>query len=562
MDHKEIRKKFIDFFEKNNHTTKKPASLIPVDDASVLFTTAGMQQFKNYYMDPDLTSYKNVITIQPCIRTTDIDEIGDDTHNTFFEMLGNFSFGGYFKKEAIKLAYELLTKIYRINLENIYVTVFPGDKKIELDSESIRICRELGISDKKIKMGSKKDNFWGPTGNEGPCGPTLEFYYRRGKTEIEIWNLVFNEYYCGKNGKLSSLKIPGVDTGMGLERIVAVLQKKKNIYETDLFQPLITIVKSKIPDIKTQRIVVDHFRASTFLIGEGIIPSNKDQGYILRRLLRRIFTHLYLYKVDEVMISKLLAGVIAVYNDIYPELQKKQDIISDVISKERIKFEKTLNNGLRELNKVEENVISGQVAFKLFDTYGLPIELTKEISKSKEKTVDTQGYDELFKKHQEKSKTYEKGIFKGGLAGDGKKEVKYHTATHLLQAALRHVLGNNVFQKGSNITDQRLRFDFNYPQKLFPEQIKEIEDLVNQKINEGLPVSVLEMNLEQAKLQGALGVFEGKYKEKVKVYSIGDFSKEICGGPHVDNSGEIGNFKIIKEESSSSGTRRIKAVIK
>ena len=526
----------MEFFEKRGHKIAPSSSLLPTDP-SVLFTTAGMQQFKPYYLGQKSPYGKNTASCQKCFRTSDIDQVGDESHVTFLEMLGNFSFGGYFKTEAIKLSYDFIFKELKLSLDGAVFTIFEGDKSVPEDKESKEIWRKLGVPENKIKKCGRVDNFWGPTGKEGPCGPTTEIHING----TEIWNLVFNEYYQSEEGKLTPLKQKGVDTGMGLERLAMAVHQKSSVYETDLFSSLIVDTKSR-----AERIVADHIKAAVFLISEGILPSNVERGYILRRILRRAIRY--------GKILNLPSKVIEIYQDVYPEIKRKENDIITAIKNEEEKFEKTLEQGLKEFNK-------GADPFILFTTYGFPVELTRELAKERGKVIDMEKFNDDFKKHQELSRTASAGMFKGGLADAGEQAVKYHTATHLLLAALRQILGSEVFQRGSNITSERLRFDFSYSKKMTPEEIKKTEDLVNQKINENLEVKCEEMTLDEAKKQGAMGVFESKYGERVKVYSVGDFSKEICGGPHVQKAGDLGYFKIIKEESSSAGTRRIKAVL-
>ena len=565
MDSSEIRKRFIEFFKDKGHVVVPSSSLIP-DDPSVLLTTAGMQQFKKYFTgeanpEKDFGS-KNTVSIQKSFRTSDIDEVGDETHNTFFEMLGNFSFGGYFKKEAIAYAHEFVTKEMGLTID--YVSVFEGDKEVPADIESEKIWKDLGVSNVK-KMG-RADNFWGPTGNEGPCGPTTEIYVKSGTGQsVEIWNLVFNEYYS-KNGKLQPLKIKGVDTGMGLERLAMVSQKISNIFETDLFVPLVSIIDASN---RVQKILADHARAVSFIVSDGVRPSNKEAGYILRRLMRRMIVH-------GKDLEKLFAKVYELYSIVYQELNL--EIILSEFKKENEKFQKTLKSGLKELAKLE--TVDAGAAFKLYETYGLPFEILKdsEISGDKAKELSREEFDKEFAKLQEKSRAGAEKKFGGhGLLLDtgelkavDERELKIvtrlHTATHLMQAALREVLGPEVKQNGSDITAERTRFDFLFGRKVTPEELKKVEDLVNQKIAEDLQVSFVEMPIEEAKQTGALYFFKAKYGDKVKVYFMGKdlasaFSKEFCGGPHVSRTAEVGKFKILKEESAAAGIRRIRAVV-
>jgi len=556
MTSKELREKFLSFFEKNGHKIVPSSSLLP-NDPSVLFTTAGMQQFKPYYLGEKSPYGKNAVSCQKCLRISDIDEVGDERHLTFFEMLGNFSFGGYQKEEAIKLAKEFLDSV---GIKIDYVTVFSGDKDVLKDEESAEIWQKLGFSEKNgtLKFFDREDNFWGPTGDEGPCGPTTEIYSQG----IEIWNIVFNQYYCHKDKSLTELPIFGVDTGMGLERLAKVSQNVQTVFETDLFELIMKEIKGE--DLKIKRIVSDHVKGSVFLASDGVLPSNLERGYILRRLIRRGIRYGKLLNLSHGFMTLLIKKVVGVYKDIYPELLSKENEIIDIIQGEEEKFEKTLEEGLKQLDKIIVSGldVTGAMAFDIYQTYGFPLEMTKEIISEKGKDLkNPEEFLELFKKHQDLSRTASSGMFKGGLIDSGEQAVKYHTANHLLLAALRQVLGEHVLQRGSNITAERLRFDFSHSDKMTNEEVKKVEDIVNQKIKEGLSVICEEMDFNKAKDVGAMGVFESKYGEKVKVYNIGNFSKEICGGPHVNNTSELSHFKILKEESSSLGVRRIRAIL-
>ena len=496
----------------------------------------------------------NTVSIQKCVRTSDIDEVGDASHLTFFEMMGNFSFGGYFKKEAIALAHEFITR--EMNLEIDFVSVFEpaaGEEKTPADIESEKIWQEIDPAI-LVKKSGRADNFWGPTGDEGPCGPTTEIYVNG----VEVWNIVFNQYYQHKDGRLEPLKISGIDTGMGLERLAMMAQEKENVFETDLLSPIMLSLPLDL-ELRKKRIVADHARTTVFLIADGVKPSNKEQGYVLRKLLRRAMVYLVSPVNNWTLVP--FQKVIENYSDFYPNLKSGE--ILQTITEEEKKFSKTLSSGLKELDKYEE--IDAPTAFKLYESYGLPFEIIKEVGGSKTKNLTREKFDEEFKKHQELSRTASAGMFKGGLADASAETVRLHTAAHLMLEAMRRVLGDHVRQKGSNITPERLRFDFSHGEKIAPEQIKKIEAIVNAQIEKKLPVHFEEMTLEKAKEIGATGVFESKYGDKVKVYFIGHdgdyFSKEICGGPHVGNTAEIGNFKIIKEESASAGVRRIKAVV-
>ncbi len=578
MTHEEIRKKFISFFEKNGHKHVLSSSLLP-DDPSVLLTTAGMQQFKKYFtgeLDPmaDFKS-KNTVSIQKCFRTSDIDEVGDERHLTFFEMLGNFSFGGYWKEEAIKYAYEFIAKEMKLEIDS--VTVFDpekvptGDwrKGVPFDEESYKIWQKYVPIGKIRKEGS--DNFWGPTGNEGPCGPTTEIYVNG----IEIWNVVFNQFYRDKENKLTNLKIQGIDTGMGLERLAMVSQKKKNVFETDLFEALFKNLEIGTADYKPyyatdrmKRVIVDHVRSSTFLIADGVIPSNKDSGYILRRLLRRII-------VTGTNNAQMARVVIKNYEKFYPEL-KNWEAIVNVLIEESDKFTQALRKGLNELERMES--IDSVSAFNLYQTFGLPYEVIMDYPYPKTKNLKREDFENEFKKHQEISKAGAEKKFGGhGLLLDTgelkakdevelKKVTRLHTATHLLQAALRKVLGPEVSQKGSDVTAERTRFDFAFGRKLTPDEIKKVEELVNGAVQADLPMQLKEMSKAEAEKTGALYFFREKYPERVKVYFAGKsledaFSKEFCGGPHVTHTGEVGKFKIAKEEAVGAGVRRIRGIV-
>jgi len=577
MISEKLREKFLDFFGERGHKVVPSSSLLPADP-SVLFTTAGMQQFKDYYLGKNSPFGNKVVSCQKCFRTSDIEDVGDKDHLTFLEMLGNFSFGGYFKKEAIELALEFLVTNCKLKIDKLWVTVFKGDEKISGDADCRDIWQSLGIPKDRIYGFSRKENFWGPTGHEGPCGPTTEIHYdltgkpckKREKCIpncdcgrfVEIWNLVFNEYYQDRNGNLTPLKQKGVDTGMGLERLAMVVQNKNSVYETDLFKPIIEELRIRnygIRDIKLQRIIADHIKGSVFLIADGIFPSNIEEGYILRRILRRAIRFGRLLDLSQGFLIPLAQKVVEIYQDIYPEVKSKEADILTVIQKEEEKFSKTLEKGLKEFEKIAaKGDIKGDGAFHLYDTYGFPLELTLELAKEKELKVDVKGFEESFKKHKEISRAGVEKKFGGG----GKFSPKLHTATHLLHAALRKVLGTHVRQMGSDITSQRLRFDFSHPKKMTAEEIKKVEDLVNQKIKENLEVKREIMPLEEAINSGALSFFKEKYPEEVTVYSINNFSKEICAGPHVNRTSELGHFKIIKEESSGAGVRRIRAILK
>ncbi|MEK7176722.1 MAG: alanine--tRNA ligase [Patescibacteria group bacterium] len=540
MQSAEIREKFLKFFEKKGHKRVLSSSLVPENDSSVLFTTAGMQQFKPYYVGK-LDALKdfgslNTVSVQKCLRTSDIEEVGDERHLTFFEMLGNFSFGGYWKKEAIEYAHEFVTK--EMNLKIDYVTVFEGETGVPKDTESETIWKSIDKNFEVRKYG-RADNFWGPTGVEGPCGPTTEIYV----DGIEIWNIVFNEFYQNKDKTLKPLEVKGIDTGMGLERLAKVVQKVPTVFETDLFKHLFSTLPERL-DEKKKRILADHARAISFLITDGVSPDNKGAGYILRRLLRRILAQ---FEPDEIKLA--LDHTTAKFL----ELDKSK--IWEIVGTEQSQFIVALNLGKKELNKL--TAITPELAFRLFNSYGLPLDVIRD----KFPELNISNFEKEFEKHQEVSRAGVEQKFKGGLAGHSEMEVKYHTTTHLLHQALREVLGKDVFQKGSNITVERLRFDFSFPRKMTDEEKKKVEDLVNEKIKESLPVSFEDIPMAEAKKRGAIGLFEEKYGDKVRVYKVGNFSLEFCGGPHVENTSTLGKFKIVKEEAVSVGVRRIKAIL-
>ncbi|MEI6039807.1 MAG: alanine--tRNA ligase [Candidatus Berkelbacteria bacterium] len=564
MTSKELRVKFLDFFKDNDHLVMPSASLVPEGDQSVLFNTAGMQQFKKFYTNPTEAPSARITTYQKCIRTGDIEEVGDDTHNTFFEMLGNFSFGypskegSYFKAEAIKFAWQFLTEVLGVNKNRIHATYFVSEKNIPTDTESLEILKSIsGL--KEIKPQGFDDNFWSLGTENSPGGPTVEFYIDR----VEVWNLVFNEYIY-RAGQYEPAESKGVDTGMGFERLLMSLNGFDNVYEIDILKPIIDKIKNIAGAFHPFhgadfRVVADHMRAAVFLINEGVVPNNKDQGYIVRRLIRRAIVKLNSLGVKENVLKEIAQTIFSTYSGVY------EFGITNVLSeleKEESRFRVTLAGGLKLLTS--KNNLTGKDLFDLYQSFGLPLEVSLEEAKNHRIQVlptAVSEYNELFKGHQELSRTASAGMFKGGLVGESEQTTKYHTATHLLLASLRQVLGEGVHQKGSNITDERMRFDFSYQEKMTEEQIKQVEDLVNQKIQEDLPVSMTEMRLEDAQACGAMGEFSSKYGEEVKVYKIGDFSTEMCGGPHVEHTGGLGHFKILKEESSSSGIRRIKAIL-
>ncbi len=571
---------YIDFFVSKGHKQIPSAPVVPENDPSVLFNTAGMQPLIPYLMGQPHPYGTRLVDYQKCIRTNDLDSIGDKTHHTFFEMLGNWSLGDYFKEESIKYSFEFLTKVLNIPINKLAVTVFKGEDGIPKDTESASIWQSLGIN--KIAYLGKEDNFW-IAGESGPCGPDTEIFYFRSNDEVqdifdpnddrwvEIWNNVFMQYYKDNNG-ITELPKKNVDTGMGYERVTAILEGVNDNYLSSVWIDIIKKIESLSKysyeeNPESIRIIADHIRTAVFILGDeaGIKPSNTDQGYILRRLIRRAIRHAKKLEIEsndwEIVIANM---IIDKYKKYYSELEKNKDIILDELTKEKNKFNRTLEKGLREFEKIITNVdkvLNKDLAFKLYDTYGFPIELTEELAKEKNIEVDIEGFKEKFKAHQELSRTASSGKFKGGLAGDSDKEIKYHTATHLLNAALKQVVDKNVHQKGSNITAERMRFDFSCDHKLSEEEKQKVEELVNIWINDKIDVTVKEMSKEDAIKSGAECMFIEKYPDIVTVYSIGDISKELCGGPHVKNTGELGKFKITKEEASSAGVRRIKAIL-
>lgn len=571
---------YINYFVSKGHKQIPSAPVVPENDPSVLFNTAGMQPLIPYLMGQPHPYGTRLVDYQKCIRTNDLDAIGDTTHHTFFEMLGNWSLGDYFKDESISYSFEFLTKVLNIPIERLAVTVYAGDKNIPFDEVSHNKWLSLGIPEKRIAR-TVEDNFW-IAGTSGPCGPDTEIFYFRSNDEIpevfdpeddrwvEIWNNVFMEFYKDENGNVTELPKKNVDTGMGYERATAVLEGVLDNYTSSVWKDVIDLIsdiakKPYIGNEESMRIIADHIRTAVFISADpaSIKPSNTDQGYILRRLIRRAIRHAKKLEIDissdwEQRIAKL---IISKYKKYYSELTENESVVLEVLKNEKEKFNRTLEKGLREFNKVSNKDIDAETAFHLYDTYGFPIELTEELAHDAKIKVDTLGFKERFKKHQELSRTASAGKFKGGLAGNSEIETKYHTATHLLNAALKVVVDKNVHQKGSNITDERMRFDFSCDHKLTDEEKKKTEDLVNEWIKEGVDVTVEEMSKSDAINSGAECMFIEKYPDIVTVYSIGNVSKELCGGPHVKNTSELGHFKIIKEEASSAGVRRIKAVL-
>ncbi len=580
-----LKEEFIKYFVSLGHVQIPSAPLIPENDPSVLFNTAGMQPLIPYLMGKEHPEGKRLCDYQKCVRLTDLDSIGDKTHHTFFEMLGNWSLGDYFKKESITYSFNFLTKVLNIPINRLAVTVFAGNESIPRDDVSASIWQSLGISPKRIAYLPEEDNFW-IAGETGPCGGDTEIFYFRSDEPIpetfnpkderwvEIWNNVFMEYNKAPDGQITELPQKNVDTGMGLERIVAVLEGTDDNYKTSIWQEIIAKIeevshKSYAGNEQSMRIIADHIRTAVFISADyaGIKPSNTDQGYILRRLIRRAIRHGKKLEIplNSDWLLEIAKVVIQKYEDYYPEIKENQAIVLDVLKNEAIKFNRTLEKGLKEFSKLvkslDNKIITKEEAFKLYDTYGFPIELTVEMAEEQGFKVDTEGFKLKFKEHQELSRTASAGKFKGGLGSQGVMETKYHTATHLLNAALKVVIGPDVHQKGSNITAERMRFDFSCDHKLSEEEKRQTQELVNKWIMDDLPVNMTTMPKEDAVKSGAEAMFIEKYADLVNVYTIGDVSKEICGGPHVKHTGELGKFKIIKEEASSAGVRRIKAIL-
>ena len=579
----EIRNKYLNFFKEHGHAVIPSASLIPENDPSVLFTTAGMQPLVPYLLGEKHPSGTRLTDYQKCLRTNDIEEVGDNRHLTYFEMLGNWSLGDYFKEESIQMSFDFLTKELQIPVEKLSVTVFAGDEDCQRDEVAAECWKKAGILDGHIYYYGKDDNWW-IAGEEGPCGPDTEMFYDTGKPAcgpdcqpscdcgkyVEIWNNVFMEYFKSKDGKYSKLAQRNVDTGLGLERMAMLLQGKETPFDTELFKPVMDklLELQKIDNIESRRIIAEHLRSSMMIISDGGRPSNVDRGYILRRLIRRMVRHMNKLQINLDEISTLVDINVENLKEMYPDLAKNAELIKNVIIEEKNKFVKTLAHGEKEfekeMNKAKEqgkNKIDGKVVFKLYDTYGFPPEVTSELAQENNMTVDMKEFDELFKAHQEKSRMGSEQKFKGGLAEQNETTIAYHTATHLLNAALKVVLGPETHQRGSNITVDRMRFDFNCDHKMTDEEKQKTEDLVNKWIQEALPVTVEEMKKEDAVKSGAECMFIEKYPDVVTVYTIGDVSKELCGGPHVKNTSELGKFKIKKEEASSAGVRRIKAIL-
>lgn len=585
MEKANLKDLYINFFVENGHIQIPSAPVVPENDPSVLFNTAGMQPLVPYLMGQKHPLGTRLCDYQKCIRTNDLEEIGDKTHHTFFEMLGNWSLGDYFKKESITWSFEFLTKVLNIPVEKLAVTVFEGNDEVPRDEESAEVWKSLGIPSERISYLDKDNNFW-IAGEVGPCGPDTEIFYWRSDDPVpqkhnpederwvEIWNNVFMQYERHQDGTVTELPHKNVDTGMGVERTAAILEGVDDNYLTSIWKDVVERIeemssKTYAENAKSIRIIADHIRTAVFIAGDnsGIKPSNTDQGYILRRLIRRMIRHAKKIGIDlESGFERTLAlMIIEKYAKYYDELEKNKEVILDVLTNELKKFNRTLEKGLREFEKIvsnlEEKTLNKDLAFKLYDTYGFPLELTVELAGEKGITVDKVGFEQKFKEHQEKSRAGSEQRFKGGLAGDGEVETKYHTATHLLNAALKQVISKDIHQRGSNITVERMRFDFNCDHKLTDEEKQKVEDLVNEWIKQEIPVTVEEMSKQEAIDSGAECMFIEKYPDMVTVYSIGNVSKELCGGPHVQNTKELGHFKIKKEEASSAGVRRIKAIL-
>ncbi len=577
---KELKNEYLDFFRKKGHAVIQGSSLVPgKEDPTVLFTTAGMHPLVPYLLGKPHPDGRRLAGVQRCVRTGDIDEVGDEAHLTFFEMLGNWSLGDYFKKESIGMSYEFLTEVLEIDPKRISVTCFAGDRDAPKDTEAAEIWKSVGIPEKRIFFLPREDNWWGPVGETGPCGPDTEIFFDTGRKAcgkgcrpgcgcgkyFEIWNNVFMGYNKTSDGKFVPSKQRNIDTGMGVERTAAILQGRKSVYDAEVMRPVVEKVRglAKAVNDKSVKVIADHMRASVFILADGVTPSNVTQGYVLRRLVRRMVRHARLMGIEGDFMKGVAREVISVYSGDYAHLKENESRIYSELSVEYGRFVHTLVKGLTVFNRIAESgkKISGEDAFLLFQSYGFPIEMTEELAVEKGISVDVGGFNREYAKHQELSRKGAEQKFKGGLVDQSGQSARLHTATHLLAQALRDILGKEVMQRGSNITAERLRYDFSFGRKLSDSEIRKAEQIVNQKIAEDLPVRFEEMSLEQARKIGAVGVFEHKYGEKVRVYFIGDYSKEICGGPHVSGTSELGHFRIQKEEASSAGVRRIKAVL-
>lgn len=583
MNANRLRKLFLDYFRAHDHAILGSASLIPEGDASVLFTTAGMHPLAPFLLGEPHPAGKRLASCQKCLRTNDILEVGDATHLTFFEMLGNWSLGDYWKPESIGYSYDFLTNHLGLEADRLSVTCFTGDAVAPRDEEAADVWRSLGIPEQRIFFLPKADNWWGPAGATGPCGPDTEIFYdtnpdgpadetpaTNGQRFVEIWNNVFMQYDQRADGQMTRLHTNNVDTGLGLERVLTILQGVASPYETDLFLPVVDAIQTlaTTPQPFAVRVIADHVRAATFVLAEGIRPGNVDQPYVARRLIRRAIRYGWTIGITGHFLTELANMVVATFADIYPELEEQGEQIATALDEEETRFQRTLVRGERASAKTiadsrerGESVLAGREVFRLYETYGFPAELTQELAAQQGLTVDMAGYQAAFAEHQAESQQGAVGRFRGGMAERRPETVRLHTATHLLQAALRQVLGPHVTQRGSNITPERLRFDFNHPAKLTAEELQQVESLVNEQIARNLPVCWAEMTVDEAKRSGAIGLFEERYGEQVKVYTIGDFSKEICGGPHVEQTGELGRLRIVKEEAVGTGVRRIRAVL-
>lgn len=588
MTANELRTMYVNFFKERGHKEIASASLLPENDPTVLFTTAGMHPLVPYLLGEKHPSGKRLTDVQKCVRTEDIDEVGDDTHCTFFEMLGNWSLGDYFKQESISMSFEFLTKHLNIPVERLAVTVFEGDEVVSADEEAVEIWKSHGLKDEQIFRYGREDNWWGPAGQTGPCGPDTEIFYDMGKPKcgpncgpschcgkyVEIWNNVFMQFNKEADGSFTELTQKNVDTGMGLERVLTIFNGKTNVYDTELFIPVMEKLKEilngeeKVLTERDRRIICEHTRTITFILGDPmkISPSNTEQGYILRRLIRRIIRLFKKADINTNYLCELSDVIIQQYKVTYPELGDNREFILEQLQKEYALFSKTLDDGLKKANRYLDNIsesgiLSGELAFKLYDTYGFPIEFTSELAQERGYQVDMDGFHKKFEEHQNKSRQGAVGKFAGGLADNNEQTARLHTATHLLNGALRRVLGDEVSQRGSNITSERLRFDFSFGRKVTKDELARVEAIVNEAIQKNIDVILEEMTPEKAYEEGAVGVFSGKYGEIVKVYTVPGYSKEICGGPHAKNTGELVAFRILKEEASSAGVRRIKGVI-
>lgn len=587
----QLRSTYLKFFADRGHAVIRSASLIPENDPTVLFTTAGMHPLVPYLSGEKHPMGTRLTDVQKCVRTGDIEEVGDASHCTFFEMLGNWSLGDYFKKESIAWSYQLLTQELQIPVEKLAVSVFAGDEDCPRDEESAAYWQQNGIAPDRIFYLPKKNNWWGPAGETGPCGPDTEIFIDSGAAPcgpdcspacncgkyLEIWNNVFMQFHKNADGTFSPLKQKNVDTGMGLERTICVLNGHASVYETDLFAPAIDTIQRLCAtpygqdeqSTRAMRVIADHIRTATMMIGDqnGIVPSNVNQGYILRRLIRRAVRYARVIDLPDDGLVEVAKVYIRQYRDIYPEIGDNADKIVAELAKEAEKFQATLAQGIKEFEKVVGYLppdcrrLSGKMAFRLYDTFGFPIEMTQELAAEKGLEVDIEGYNRAYSEHQQKSRAGAEQTFKGGLADNAVATSRLHTATHLMNAALRTLLDPNIRQRGSNITAERLRFDFNFDRPLTPDEIRAVEDWVNEAIRADVPVVCEEMSLDAARAKGAMGIFDNKYGEVVKVYTMGRYSCEICGGPHAARTGELGHFKIVKEQSSSAGIRRIKAIL-